>query len=217
MSFLKNRRAQAGAVILLLAIPGAWLLARDKGSEASPLIAGVTKGEFKVTVTTSGELRAPQVRPDHGPAERAAGRGLPDEDRVAGAGGDAGEGGRRGRRARPLDHRHQARRSHARAAEGAGGVRAGRCSTRRSTSPRRAKRSAPWSWASRRRGSPRSRRSTKRRRSSVRPRSTREGRARAGPGEGRLQDEDRAGPGEDARGRRRPATGSRTCSRSCRT
>jgi RND family efflux transporter MFP subunit len=58
MTFLKNRRAQAVAVILLLAIPGAWLLARDKGSETSPLIAGVTKGEFKVSVTTSGELRA---------------------------------------------------------------------------------------------------------------------------------------------------------------
>ena len=58
MGFLKSRRAQAAAVILLLAIPGAWLLARDKGSETSPLIAGVSKGEFKVTVTTSGELRA---------------------------------------------------------------------------------------------------------------------------------------------------------------
>jgi RND family efflux transporter MFP subunit len=58
MGFLKDRRIQVAAVILLLAIPGAWLLARDKGGETSPLIAGVTKGEFKVTVTTSGELRA---------------------------------------------------------------------------------------------------------------------------------------------------------------
>jgi len=58
MRLLQNRRFQVAAVILLLAIPGAWLLARDKGSEASPLIAGVTKGEFRVTVTTSGELRA---------------------------------------------------------------------------------------------------------------------------------------------------------------
>ncbi len=58
MSLLKNRRVQLAALIVLPAIPGAWLLARDKGSETSPLIAGVTRGEFKVTVTTSGELRA---------------------------------------------------------------------------------------------------------------------------------------------------------------
>src|SRR5262245_32601694 len=58
MGILKNRRAQVVVVILLLGIPGAWLLARDKSGDVSPLVAGVSKGEFKVTVTTSGELRA---------------------------------------------------------------------------------------------------------------------------------------------------------------
>ena len=58
MGILKNRRVQAVAVILLLIIPGAWLLARDKSGESSPLVAPVSRGEFKVTVTTSGELRA---------------------------------------------------------------------------------------------------------------------------------------------------------------
>jgi multidrug efflux pump subunit AcrA (membrane-fusion protein) len=58
MGILKNRRFQVVAVILLLTIPGAWLLARDKSGDSSPLVAGVSKGEFKVTVTTSGELRA---------------------------------------------------------------------------------------------------------------------------------------------------------------
>src|SRR5262245_5434434 len=58
MGILKNRRAQVVAVVLLLSIPGAWLLARDKSGDSSPLIASVSKGEFRVTVTTSGELRA---------------------------------------------------------------------------------------------------------------------------------------------------------------
>ena len=58
MGILKNRRAQAVVVILLLVLPGAWLLARDKSGESSPLVASVSTGEFKVTVTTSGELRA---------------------------------------------------------------------------------------------------------------------------------------------------------------
>ena len=58
MGILKNRRLQAVLIILLLVIPGAWLLARDKSGESSPLVAPVSRGEFKVTVTTSGELRA---------------------------------------------------------------------------------------------------------------------------------------------------------------
>lgn len=58
MGILKNRRVQIVVVIALLAIPGAWLLARDDSGESSPLVAPVSKGEFKVSVTTSGELRA---------------------------------------------------------------------------------------------------------------------------------------------------------------
>ena len=41
-----------------LVVPGAWLLARDEESAKSELVATVRRGDFAVTVTTSGELRA---------------------------------------------------------------------------------------------------------------------------------------------------------------
>jgi RND family efflux transporter MFP subunit len=60
MTFLKTRRLLVAAIVLVLVVPGAWLLARDvKGSDEA-LIAKVRKGEFKVIVTSSGELRAPK-------------------------------------------------------------------------------------------------------------------------------------------------------------
>jgi multidrug resistance efflux pump len=58
MRLLKDRRVVAAVVIAVLAIPSAWLLARDTGNDESPLVTRVRKGEFKVMVTTSGELRA---------------------------------------------------------------------------------------------------------------------------------------------------------------
>ena len=45
-------------VVALLAIPSAWLMARDNTGDDNALIARVKKGEFKVMVNTSGELRA---------------------------------------------------------------------------------------------------------------------------------------------------------------
>src|SRR5687767_3607169 len=54
----RNRWFVVGAAVLLLAAPGAWLMARDSGEEDNTLVARVKKGEFKVNVTTSGELRA---------------------------------------------------------------------------------------------------------------------------------------------------------------
>jgi len=57
MRVIKNRWFIIGAVVLLL-IPGAWLMARDTATEDNSVVARVKKGEFKVTVTTSGELRA---------------------------------------------------------------------------------------------------------------------------------------------------------------
>ena len=60
MAFLRRRWVIVTAVILVLGIPGAWLLARDSGMEDSSVVARVRRGEFKVTVTTSGELRAPR-------------------------------------------------------------------------------------------------------------------------------------------------------------
>ncbi len=47
-----------GAGILVLGIPGAWLLARAPDEADPSVVAQVKRGEFKVTVTTSGELRA---------------------------------------------------------------------------------------------------------------------------------------------------------------
>lgn len=58
-SFLRTRRFIIAAIIVLIGAPAAWLLARDTKVDDS-LIAKVKKGEFKVTVTSSGELKAPK-------------------------------------------------------------------------------------------------------------------------------------------------------------
>ncbi len=47
-----------GAGILVLGIPGAWLLARAPDDADASIVSQAKRGEFKVTVTTSGELRA---------------------------------------------------------------------------------------------------------------------------------------------------------------
>ena len=57
MRVIKNRWFIIGAIVLLL-VPGAWLMARDTATEDNSVVARVKKGDFKVTVTTSGELRA---------------------------------------------------------------------------------------------------------------------------------------------------------------
>ena len=72
MRFLRERRFIIGAIILLLAAPGAWLMARDTTDEDTALVARVKKGEFKVTVTTSGELRATKFVRITGPANAQA-------------------------------------------------------------------------------------------------------------------------------------------------
>jgi len=58
MRVIRNRWFIIGAAVVLLLIPGAWLMARDTGDEDTALVARVKKGEFKVIVNTSGELRA---------------------------------------------------------------------------------------------------------------------------------------------------------------
>jgi RND family efflux transporter MFP subunit len=58
MRIIRNRWFIIGAVAVMLLAPGAWLMARDTVEEDSSLVARVKKGEFKVMVTTSGELRA---------------------------------------------------------------------------------------------------------------------------------------------------------------
>lgn len=56
MSIRPNRRVLIIAAVL--AIPAAWLLARDTGSDDPTLVARVKRGAFNVTVQTTGELGA---------------------------------------------------------------------------------------------------------------------------------------------------------------
>lgn len=58
MAMIRNRWFIVGAVALLLVVPSAWLMARDSGPDDASVVARVKKGDFKVNVTTSGELRA---------------------------------------------------------------------------------------------------------------------------------------------------------------
>ena len=138
------RKRWVTALVIILAVGGvtAWYFTPAAASEDSAVIARVKKGEFKVIVTTAGELRAHKFVQIQGPLNMQQARGLPDEDRVARARGDGREGGRRGRRARSVRHRREAGRGDARAAEGRSAASRRRSSTPRSTSPRRARRSA---------------------------------------------------------------------------
>ena len=65
---LRNRWLVIAGVVLALAIPGAWLLARDAGTDDPAVTATVTRGEFKVVVTTAGELRARKFVQIQGPS-----------------------------------------------------------------------------------------------------------------------------------------------------
>lgn len=67
MSVFRSRRFVVIAGILLLGLPSAWLLARDTGGGESVVATKVKKGEFKVVVTTSGELLAPKYVQVQGP------------------------------------------------------------------------------------------------------------------------------------------------------
>jgi RND family efflux transporter MFP subunit len=58
MRLLRSWWSKGLAVLVLLGVPGAWLLARASAPVDTALAAPVKRGEFKVTVTTSGELRA---------------------------------------------------------------------------------------------------------------------------------------------------------------
>ncbi len=58
MRFLPRRRDRVAAAVLLLGLPGAWVLAGDRRSADPSVVASVKRGQFTVTVTTAGELRA---------------------------------------------------------------------------------------------------------------------------------------------------------------
>jgi RND family efflux transporter MFP subunit len=72
MRIIRNRWFIVGAVVVLLGTPSAWLMARDNAVTDSALVARVKKGEFKVIVRTSGELRATKFVRITGPANAQA-------------------------------------------------------------------------------------------------------------------------------------------------
>ena len=53
-----RRRSVLVAALLVVAAPGAWLLAGNPARDEAGVVARVKRGEFRVTVTTSGELKA---------------------------------------------------------------------------------------------------------------------------------------------------------------
>lgn len=55
-----SRRMLVIVVVVILAVPGAWLLARGPAVDDNALVARVKRGPFVVSVTASGELRARQ-------------------------------------------------------------------------------------------------------------------------------------------------------------
>jgi len=60
MQFLRSRRFLIAAALVVIGAPVTYLLARDKATSESSLVSQVKRGDFRVTVTTSGELRAPK-------------------------------------------------------------------------------------------------------------------------------------------------------------
>jgi RND family efflux transporter MFP subunit len=69
MRFVRSRRTLIALVILLVGAPSAWLLARPASDEGTALVATVRQGDFAVTVTTAGELRASASVNITGPTE----------------------------------------------------------------------------------------------------------------------------------------------------
>ncbi|MBK6485616.1 MAG: efflux RND transporter periplasmic adaptor subunit [Gemmatimonadetes bacterium] len=64
----RNRWIVLASVALAIVVPGAWLLARDAGSDNPSIVATVTRGDFASIVTTAGELRARKFVQIQGPA-----------------------------------------------------------------------------------------------------------------------------------------------------
>jgi multidrug efflux pump subunit AcrA (membrane-fusion protein) len=57
---LRTRRFLVAALIVIIGAPAAWLIARDTKGTDEALVAKVKRGDFKVIVTSSGELKAPK-------------------------------------------------------------------------------------------------------------------------------------------------------------
>ncbi|MFN8573984.1 MAG: efflux RND transporter periplasmic adaptor subunit [Gemmatimonadaceae bacterium] len=67
MRIPRPRWSIAAALIALLVIPGAWLLARDTSTPDGAITTRVKRSDFKVIVTTAGELRAKKFVQIQGP------------------------------------------------------------------------------------------------------------------------------------------------------
>lgn len=63
-----NRRTLLSLGVLVVGAPTAWVLARPANDDGAALVATVRQGEFVVTVTTAGELRASSFVQVQGPA-----------------------------------------------------------------------------------------------------------------------------------------------------
>ncbi len=65
--FIRSRKFLVVAVILLIGTPAAWLMARTRKPVDTSLVARVKRGDFAVTVSSTGELRAPKFAKISGP------------------------------------------------------------------------------------------------------------------------------------------------------
>lgn len=67
MRLIRTRWFVIVAIVLALVVPGAWLMARNPGSGDESVVTRVKRGDFKVVVTTAGELRARKFVQIQGP------------------------------------------------------------------------------------------------------------------------------------------------------
>lgn len=68
MRLPSRRTSFVVAIAAAIGIPGAWLLARDTGSDDPTVVTTVARGTFRAVVTTAGELRARRFVQIQGPA-----------------------------------------------------------------------------------------------------------------------------------------------------
>jgi RND family efflux transporter MFP subunit len=69
MQLPRSRRTLVALALLVVGGPTAWVLARPAADDGAALTATVTTGDFRVTVTTAGELRASSFVQIQGPQE----------------------------------------------------------------------------------------------------------------------------------------------------
>ncbi|MGH7523338.1 MAG: efflux RND transporter periplasmic adaptor subunit [Gemmatimonadales bacterium] len=65
--FIRSRRVLIGLLLLIVLVPTVWLMARTKSPVDSSVVARVARGDFSVTVTSTGELLAPKFVKITGP------------------------------------------------------------------------------------------------------------------------------------------------------